>query len=234
MAQLAGKPRKRGQLAKKSTMQANKVDDNRKAIIGCDHWLRGIWTHIDNCRKCTFIRDNALRTDLLRIDPKRNRHSGIEQKLNPKYFYAAIRIISDEEQVTPVMPTIDCFASHLTVQSDIVLFIDKKQNFFSARFSCRRFWYDNIAWAQPPHNSLMATVDAFARRCMCGYVCGPKGRWVQHAEKLTRVTQYDIGGRGLTDVYFPTTHGCNGGDGSTCPFDTVIVYMDFRVDPDLL
>lgn len=208
---------------------------NLTAIRELTAWrMKKIWTHIGKCPKCVFIRSHGLRTDLPRLDPKRHRHKPVEQKLNPKHFYTAIRTISEAEQYPTVMPTIDCFASHMTVQTAVVIFIDKAQNFFSNRFDCVAFWQDNIAWAQPPHSDLVATVDAFATRHICGYVCGPKGRWVNYAQKLTRVTQYDVGGRGKTDVYFPTTYGCNAGDGSACPFDTVVVYMDFRVDPDLL
>ena len=216
------------------------LDQNHIAIQDSETLIGWIWSHIDKCPKCTFIKKHVHRTDIPTLDRIRRRYTRVQYKLNPKYFHKAIRIICEAETIAPVMPTIDCFASSLTVQTGIVMFVDKAQDFFSKRFDCIAFWQDNIAWAQPPHSDLVATIDAFARRGMCGYVCGRKGRWVNHAQTTQGATgpgyrtQYNIGGRGRSDVYFVSTHGCEASDGIACAFDTVVVYVDFRMDLESL
>ena len=233
MASYHGRTTKRLGIASKSDLEPYRIPDSTTQI----GW---IWSHIDKCPKCTFIKKHVHRTDIPTLDTIRRRHRRVQYKLNPKYFHRAIRAICEAETIAASMPTIDCFASRLTVQTGIVMFIDKAHDFFSKRFECIAFWQDNIAWAHPPHSDLKATIDAFARRGICGYVCGRKGPWVNYAQKkqgamgLGYRTQYNVGGRGRRDIYFASTHGCEAGDGSACAFDTVVVYVDFRMDLESL
>ena len=142
--------------------------------------IRMIWTHMSTCKNCRYLNHNIHRCDLLTIEPRRyiptiKQSQRINQKLNPVYYTHGITTIYAKLRISRMMPTIDCFACRRDAQEAANMYITKQQNFFSRAFDCSDFWSLNVAWAHPPHDMLIQTINTFARRKMRGFLCGP--RW---------------------------------------------------------
>tara|TARA_B100000470_G_C19793918_1_gene393423 strand:- start:900 stop:1397 length:498 start_codon:yes stop_codon:yes gene_type:complete len=159
--------------------------------------------------------------------------------LNPLLYRAAICKISERLQAPRNLPTIDCFAARKNTQATVgCMYIDSQRNFFTRKFDCNALWRYSVAWAHPPCEAriLCRTIDAFARRHIRGYICGPQwpghateNSWLLYArEQSGYKTEVDIGGRGERDVYLLESFGYRTGGGETCRVDFIVVYFDFR------
>jgi hypothetical protein len=167
----------------------------------------------------------------------------VHDKLSPVHLLRAIRIICHALSFEVVKPTIDCFANSQNVQDIVTMYVTACDDFFSVHLDCARFWELNVAWAHPPHipSTLEQTVRVFARRRIRGYICGPqwpigldinnadKNEWLYLARRsLGYKGEHNLGGRGKTNLYFPLYTGCNAPATEPCPFNTVVIYFDFR------
>lgn len=146
--------------------------------------------HIQSCRACKRVNRILLRTDLPSVTKQYSSHVArrmqyaamcrepeLEAMLHPSMYNRAIRTISSRQRQSTLQPTIDCFASRANAQmTNGCMYIDRRQDFFSATFDCQDFWRYNIAWANPPPKCslLKRTIKAFSQRGMHGFICGPQ------------------------------------------------------------
>lgn len=204
-----------------------------------------VWRHIAHCKSCAYIRHHIRRLDVpwlpetrapqLCSAQSRRRlemkwHNNTEM-LNPAHMQAGILAICAALDIAACTPTIDCFASYDNAQPATSMYITRRQDFFSQRFECRSFWKVSVAWAHPPRfvEELKRTIRSFRHRRMRGFVCGPEWNgWLVFARcQLGYRGEKNVAGRRSQSIYRSQEYGYRAKCGSSCDFDTVIVYFDF-------
>ena len=238
---------------KKRTRLNSKVEMEERAEVTNGGASAMSLAHTITCKRCKFIKCCGLQPNVpgieaMRPSPPHFRLLGkkpwfADAMLNPTHYIAAIRAIYKSLGMKLILPSVDCFACRRSAQPAVLLFINREQDFFSRRFGCEKFWADQVAWANPPFEDavLKRTIDVFAERRMCGFVCGPRwptdndinmadrNEWLLYARRKSGYkTLRNIGGRGSKEFYFPEEYGYSDGGGNVCPFDTVVVFVDFR------
>eukprot|EP01084_Bolivina_argentea_P291864 501679_1 len=227
---------------KLNNTQETKTDDNSSDsthVLSLEqNNIKSALKHIQTSVDCTCKTMKLNECNLLGSQsgpPTKNCND--DWKLNPKYLKHAIEIINKRLYMRQILlPNIDCFSSHQNCQS-FKWYITQNDDFFSNQYNCTLFWSYIIGWTNPSFdfNTFKRVIETYKRREIRGYLCGPlyvdekkekMNKWYYNARKEC-VYETKLDTYGDSDAYFPPTKGNKSGLGE-CPFDSVILYYDFR------